>query len=56
VEGEHELEIPGESREEGHLGRAGIREQRCQPALAQDVDDSVAYRGSGQSSSLTQMI
>ena len=41
---EHELEVRRETDEERHLGRAGVGEDRRQPAPPQDVERGVADR------------
>ena len=42
VQREHEAQVVRQPREERHLRRAGIREQRRQPAPAEDVERRVA--------------
>ncbi len=47
VQAEHEVEIVGQPRQERHLGRAGVREERRQPAAAEDVERRVADEADG---------
>ena len=42
VQPEHEAQVVGQPGEERHLGRAGVREERRQPAPAEDVERRVA--------------
>ena len=53
VEREHELEIARKARQERHLRRPGIREQRRELPLAKDVDDGVTHGRCGHVMTLT---
>ena len=58
VEREHEAQVVRQPGEKGHLGRAGIREDRRQPAAAEDLEGGVADRAAHepQTSSATSTI
>jgi hypothetical protein len=43
VQREHEAQIVREPGQERHLGRAGVREDRRQPGLAQDAERRLAH-------------
>ena len=53
VEREHELQIARKARQERHLRRPGIREQRRELPLAKDVDDGVTHGRTGHGMTLT---
>jgi len=48
VEAKDEAQVAGQTGEERDLGRAGVREDRGEAALAQDAERRVAHRARGR--------